>query len=62
MIPEENMEGVEAVRIGMLHEQRYWVESLYPEHPCTVKIMSCGELSTLNARLAAAARYDERQE
>ena len=53
MIPEENMEGVEAVRIGMLHEQRYWVESLYPEHPCTVKIMSCGELSTLNARLAA---------
>ena len=62
MIPAEDIEGVGAVRVGLLHEGRYWVESLYPDHPCTVNIVSRGELDSLNARLAAGGQVWTRRQ
>jgi len=53
-IPAQHIEAAAAVRIGLVHEGQYWVESLYPEHPRTVKIEPRGELDSLDARLAAA--------
>ncbi len=44
------------MRIGLVHEGQYWVESLYPQHPRTVKIEPRGELDSLEARLAAAGQ------
>jgi hypothetical protein len=58
-IPSEYLGAVAAVRIGLVHEGQYWVESLYPEHPRTVKISPRGELDSLDARLAAAGQLWE---
>jgi len=56
LVPAQYLEAAAAVRIGLVHEGQYWVESLYPQHPRTVKIEPRGELDSLDARLAAAGQ------
>ena len=58
-IPAEYIDSAAAVRIGLVHEGQYWVETLYPELPRTVEITPLGELDSLDARLAAAGQLWE---
>jgi len=59
IIPANYLKGAAAVRIGLVHEGQYWVESLYPQHPRTVTIAAGGELDSHDARLAAASQLWE---
>jgi hypothetical protein len=56
IVPGAALEQAASIRVGMLHEGRYWVESLVPHHPCTVRISHAGELDSNEALLAAAGQ------
>ncbi|MCB1701814.1 MAG: sulfotransferase family 2 domain-containing protein [Halioglobus sp.] len=56
IVPTQALEEAAAVRVGLLHEQLYWVESLYPQHPCTVRISHGGALDSTEAMTAAASQ------
>ena len=60
MVPPETFEGATAVRVGLLHEGEYWVESLSSGHPCTVQIVRGGDLNTTAGQVAAGDQIWER--
>jgi hypothetical protein len=49
-------EAAAAIRVGLLDEGRYWVESLYPKHPREVQLKPGAEQHHLQAQVAAGGQ------
>ncbi len=59
-IPQQYLETAAAIRVGLLDEGRYWVESLLPGHPCDVRLMPAADRNGVEALLAAGSQIWER--
>lgn len=56
IVPGALLQDTAAIRVGLLHEQQYWVESLDPRHPRTVSISRAEPLNTTEAMMASAGQ------
>ncbi len=56
IIPQLQEAGVAAIRVGLLKEGEYWVETLNPHHPATVEVTQADEMSALDTKLAVASQ------
>ncbi len=56
IIPEASLAAGAQIQVGLLIEGQYWVDSLYPSHPITVRIHKPEGLSAAESRLEAASQ------
>lgn len=56
IIPRLQEEGVASIRVGLLKEGEYWVESHNPAHPVIVEVVKAGEMPPSDYKLAAAGQ------
>lgn len=60
IIPHLQDAGVAAIRVGLLKEGDYWVESVNPRHPSTVAVTAAGNLPPFEMKLGLAKQIWDR--
>tara|TARA_R110001599_G_scaffold145321_1_gene327604 strand:+ start:55537 stop:56751 length:1215 start_codon:yes stop_codon:yes gene_type:complete len=56
IIPQLQDASVAAIRVGLLKEGEYWVETLNPHHPATVEVTQADDMPSFDTKLAVASQ------
>lgn len=56
IIPQLQDASVAAIRVGLLKEGEYWIETLNPHHPATVEVTQADEMPSFDTKLAVASQ------